>query len=103
MTLETHDFVKGNTLYIEIIGFMDYSTIDHFNVDIPAGINRIIINFKKLDFIDSTGIGAVLSLIYRSVDRGVQVDFEGLEEPVKELFDTIGIFRIIEALQQRGR
>ncbi|MBP1153982.1 MULTISPECIES: STAS domain-containing protein [unclassified Paenibacillus] len=103
MSLETQYETKGSIFYIKIVGLMDYSTIDNFNVEIPEKITEIVVDFSALEFIDSTGIGAILSIIYKAVDRGIVVEFVSLNETVGELFDTVGVFRIIEALQKRGR
>jgi anti-anti-sigma factor len=102
MHLEIRQERKDTTLLLHITGVMDYSTVDGMICDIPEGICRLTFELSGLDFIDSTGIGSVLSMIYEANDRRVQVTFEGLNEIVKELFDTVGVFRIIQSLQQRG-
>ncbi|MFC0213601.1 STAS domain-containing protein [Paenibacillus chartarius] len=98
MHLETHNEVHGEICTIKIIGLLDYSTIDSFKADIPNLINKIIVDFTSLDFIDSTGIGAVLSILYEASARGIGVEFAGLNEAVNELFSTVGVFQIMKGL-----
>jgi anti-anti-sigma factor len=103
MILEMQHERKGSTLYVKIIGLMDYSTIDRFQLDIPDHIAKLVVDFSALDFIDSSGIGAVLSIIYYASERDLSVEFEGLHHTVSELFETVGVFRIMETLQKRGQ
>jgi stage II sporulation protein AA (anti-sigma F factor antagonist) len=102
MTLEITTELKNTTLFVRIIGLMDYSTIDHFQVEIPDSITKIVIDFTKLDFIDSTGIGAILAIIYNAKERDRQVEFAGLNDTVMDLFETVGVFRVMAALKKRG-
>jgi anti-anti-sigma factor len=103
MSMDTLYEQKGSTFYITISGLMDYSTIDSFNVDIPASSTNVVVDLSKLDFIDSTGIGAILSIIYKAVERGVPLELTGVNDTVKELFGTVGVFRIIDSLLKRGQ
>jgi anti-anti-sigma factor len=100
MTLEIVQEIKGSTFVLHIIGLMDYSTIDRFHVDIPSGISSVLVDFGELDFIDSTGIGSVLSLIFAAKEQNIAIRFEGLNETVRDVFDTVGVFGIMEALQK---
>ncbi|NHN35421.1 STAS domain-containing protein [Paenibacillus agricola] len=102
MNLEIQKEVKDSVLFIKIIGLMDYSTVDSFKVEFPNNLNKIVVDFSGLDFIDSTGIGSILSIIHTASDRGVDVKFEGLNENTRELFDTVGVYRVMEALLRGG-
>lgn len=102
MNLEMKEEIKGSTLFVRIIGLMDYSTVDNFKVDFPDNINKIVVDFSGLDFIDSTGIGSILSIIHTASDRGLDVEFAGLNEGTRELFDTVGVYRVMEALLRGG-
>ncbi len=101
--LEMKQHIQGSTLRVEIIGLMDYSTIDDFELGIPDNVTKIIVDLAGLDFIDSTGIGAFLSMIYDASERGSTVEFVSMNNVITELFDTIGIFRIMESLQKGGQ
>jgi anti-anti-sigma factor len=100
MSLEIVKEIRGSTYFLRIIGLMDYSTIDRFDVDIPGGVTAVHVDFGELDFIDSTGIGSVLSLIFAAKERNIPICFVGLNETVKDIFDTVGVFGIMEALQK---
>lgn len=103
MSLVMKEEIKGSTLYVSVIGLMDYSTADNFKLDIPDNITNIVIDFSGLNFIDSTGIGSILSIIYTAGDRGIGVNFKGLNKDTQELFETVGVYRIKEALLKGGQ
>ncbi|MDB5053304.1 MAG: hypothetical protein JWM44_1354 [Bacilli bacterium] len=102
MSFELKKEVNESTYFVKIVGLMDYSTIDGFEFNIPEGISKIVVDFATLDFIDSTGIGAILSIIYAATERGIFIEFVGLNETLSDLFKTVGVFDIIEVLQMGG-
>jgi len=91
-------------LQVKIQGILDYATIGNFNESLPdlAGIEKIDIDFADLEFTDSTGIGAVLELIYAASESGAKVEFHGMRELVKVIFETVGVFDILRTLQEGG-
>jgi anti-anti-sigma factor len=102
-SLEIKREINNSTLLLKITGLMDYSTIEGFEPNIPEKITNIIVDFSELDFIDSSGIGAVLSILYESKEHGASVKFMGLNETVTQLFDTVGVFQIMKALHWEGK
>ena len=103
MTFRAEKEMIESTLSIQIMGVMDYSTIDLFQIEIPENADKIKVDFSGLEFIDSTGIGAILILIYEARDRNKDIELAGLNHEVRELFETVGVFRIMEALRRGGR
>ncbi|MFD2372146.1 STAS domain-containing protein [Brevibacillus sp. GCM10020057] len=103
MSLVMKEEIHGSTLCVKVIGLMDYSTVENFMVEIPDDMTEIIIDFSGLDFIDSTGIGSILSIIHAAADRGIAVTFEGLNKETHDLFETVGVYRIKEALLKGGQ
>ncbi|TJY42850.1 STAS domain-containing protein [Cohnella pontilimi] len=103
MPLHIEEQQKGHTLVLKLAGVMDYSTIDGFEPSIPEKTGEVVVDFSALDFIDSTGIGAILLIIHSAHEQDAAVKFTGLDDNIKELFDTVGVFRILESLRKRGR
>jgi anti-anti-sigma factor len=99
MSLSINTRVKNGTYEVDIIGVMDYATVDDFNhvTEIPDNVKDCVINFSELEFTDSTGIGLIISIIYAASNHKIPVKFMDLSPDVKEVFDTIGIFKILEA------
>lgn len=100
MTFELLVEVKESTYLVKLTGLMDYSTVDGFEFQIPEDVSKVVVDFSELDFIDSTGIGAILSIIHAAFERDVYLEFVGLNEIVKDLFRTVGVFDIMKALQK---
>jgi stage II sporulation protein AA (anti-sigma F factor antagonist) len=94
MTLSIKKEIKESTLFVQIIGLMDYSTMDDFQLEIPSSVTKVVIDFTDLDFIDST--------IYSTKESDRNVEFIGLNQTVIDLFETIGVFRVMEALKRTG-
>lgn len=103
MTLNVERHVSGTKLTLTIQGVLDYATIGILNERIGKveGITRFLLDFTGMEFTDSTGIGAVLDIIYFANEHNVKVEFCGLSKDVKDVFETMGVFQIVQALQGR--
>jgi len=90
---------------LHVSGVLDYSTMGTFIEEVQSiklGIHRVIINFEGLDFIDSTGIGAIINLVHEANEKKFKVELDGISEENQILFSMIGVYEIIEALQMEG-
>ncbi|GAB7386706.1 hypothetical protein BSNK01_05420 [Bacillaceae bacterium] len=87
---------------LKIKGILDYSTIETFHQRLQALENctELVVDFSEMGFIDSTGIGGIMELIYLSREKGFSLTFHGLDAETREIFATVGIFQILEALQK---
>jgi anti-anti-sigma factor len=92
--------IDGTVQYIGMKGILDFSTVDSFDFvnEAPDFITGFIVDFSDLEFIDSTGIGAILSILHKASSLGGTVTFNGMSEETKDLFDTIGVFDIKKSL-----
>jgi anti-anti-sigma factor len=93
--------LNGTTI-LKIHGILDISTGSVFERFIQEleNIQELIIDFSNLEFIDSTGIGLILEIIHLSQEKLFTVRFQGIEEEIREIFETIGLFKVLEALQR---
>lgn len=100
MNLIVESFVEGPKQVLKLKGILDYSTVDTFNFsEITSGsITEIDVDFSNLEFIDSTGIGAIISIIHMAVKLKAKVYFIGMTDEIIDLFDTIGVFEIKKSL-----
>jgi anti-anti-sigma factor len=99
---------KTESFYrIVVEGVLDIATVDIFHERVDhleeEGFSILIVDFSKLLFIDSTGIGAMLRVIYLSRDKGFSVQLNGMSENIKDIFETVGVMRILAALQKEDR
>jgi anti-anti-sigma factor len=92
--------LDGTVQKVGMKGILDYSTVDSFDFinETPDYVTEIIVEFSDLEFIDSTGIGAILSILHKASSLGASVTFNGMSEETRDLFDTIGVFDIKKSL-----
>lgn len=89
---------------IRINGIMDISTMDVFlnQLEKLPEVASIILDFSNLEFIDSTGIGAIMEIIYLSQEKNFSVDLQGMDESTRQIFEVVGLFTVLRALQKEG-
>jgi anti-anti-sigma factor len=63
----------------------------------------LILDCTALTFIDSTGISSVNQLIYLSDEKGCCFQITGLNQNIRQIFDHIGIFTMMEAINNNGK
>lgn len=95
--------IENDICTLRVQGVLDYSTINPFIQQIQsieAELSKVIVDFTDLEFIDSTGIGVIINLVHEALDKKFEVELDGINEDTRELFETIGVFQIMETLQQ---
>ena len=100
MLLNVNSFVDGTKQVFKLDGVLDYSTVDTFDFfsKTKEFVTELEVDFSELEFIDSTGIGAILSILHSASSLNAKVDFVGMTDDTKELFETIGVFEIKKSL-----
>jgi anti-anti-sigma factor len=95
---------RSDIRYIHVNGQLDISTSEDFaeRVSVPDQASEVVLDFTKLTFIDSTGIGAILEFIYQLKENNRKMNIIGLNEEMKDVFETIGVLRVLDALQRGG-
>ncbi|HHW04192.1 MAG TPA: STAS domain-containing protein [Thermoanaerobacterales bacterium] len=94
--------LEGKTVRLSLEGILDISTVDTFNgqTEQLSGISELVLDMAGLEFIDSTGVGAILQVVRLSQERGFTVSLENANENISELLNTVGLFQLIEALRK---
>lgn len=93
---------KGANCVLKIEGVLDYATTASFHNEmeqIGADMKKVIIDLSEVTFIDSTGIGAIINLSHTAAEQHFRMELVGVKEEMMEIFDTVGLFQILEALQ----
>ncbi|GGH83190.1 anti-anti-sigma factor [Pullulanibacillus pueri] len=90
----------GASLNIAVKGVLDYSTVESFDFvnETPQGVTEFNVDFAELEFIDSTGIGSILTVLHKANELQAKVNFNNMSEETKALFETIGVFDIKKSL-----
>ncbi len=89
------------TTTLKVMGILDISTtsiIDPYIEEIED-VDTLILNLKDLEFIDSTGIGSIMNVIFLSEEKNFKVKLEGMNDLTHSIFETVGLYQILEAIQ----
>jgi anti-sigma B factor antagonist len=80
---------------LRLIGEMDAGTIDVFRAAIveltETGVERVILDLGELDFIDSTGLGALVGALKRFRDEDGDVALTNVRPRVAKLLTLTGL------------
>lgn len=90
MTTET----RGNTTVVTLTGELDIYTVGRFRDDIqgldPAS-SRIIIDLSDVTLVDSSGLGALVSLLNRSREGDGQLGLICPQRRLRRVFEIAGL------------
>ena len=57
---------------------------------------RLVIDMGKLEFVDSTGLGALVSCLRQAHSASGEIKLCGLTKPVRALFELVRMHRVFE-------
>ncbi len=57
---------------------------------------NFVLDLKKVNFIDSTGLGVLISLMRQLKDMGGRLRLTGLQEEVRSIFEITRLFRVFD-------
>ncbi|HHY72400.1 MAG TPA: STAS domain-containing protein [Bacillus bacterium] len=81
-----------NELYID-----DASSLrDQLLTYTDKGYNNFLLDLKELTYIDSAGLGVIIGIHKRAFNNGGKVVIEGIQGPVKEIFELTRLTKVFE-------
>ena len=104
MALDVQMEFSNETAFLKMQGILDISTTHLLEEYIQkiADVKELIIDFSGLEFIDSTGIGAIMEIIYCSQEKQFRIKLEGMDKQIYEILETVGLFKVLETIQGRA-
>jgi anti-anti-sigma factor len=101
MSLTVEKEVQSSTTILKLGGILDISTTNHIDPYLEEidEIKTLIIDFGDLEFIDSTGIGSIMNAIHLAQEKNFKLEFQGVNELTHEVFEMVGLYQILEAVQ----
>lgn len=101
MSLHTSIKHYRNILIVELNGELDHHTAETVRQDIDeaimkASVRHLIINAKKLDFMDSSGIGVIIGRYKLIKAKQGKMLICNMNETIAKLLELSGIFKIID-------
>jgi anti-anti-sigma factor len=102
MALKVEKEVHEQTLILKIKGVLDISTTNVIEpyLEQICHIETVILDFSGLEFIDSTGIGVIMNAIFLSKEKKFRLRLQGMNELTNNVFQTVGLYQVLEAVQE---
>ena len=89
-----------NSLIVDVKGELDLKTADKFEEKIKEiiskGFRKVIFNFNEVEFIDSSGIGALLSIYKFLVKNDGVMVITNISPRIRRVLEVAGVLRIID-------
>jgi anti-sigma B factor antagonist len=90
----------GDVTVVELAGEqLDASNAKEFKQDIAPVIGanpKMVLDLGRLRFVDSSGLGAILSCLRQLTAAGGDLKLCGLSKPVRALFELVRMHRIFD-------
>jgi anti-sigma B factor antagonist len=85
----------GETLDVALVGELDMTACYGLESEIERlldahGVRRLVLDLADLEFLDSAGLGAVLTIRDRAQDLGVELRLVNPSHPVRRILEATG-------------
>lgn len=79
-------------------GDLDIYTSSQFKEEVLKNFNEknsdIVINGENLDYVDSTGLGALISILRTMQDKGTKIYIENIKPNIRKIFDITDLDKL---------
>jgi anti-sigma B factor antagonist len=103
MKMETE--VMDNVQIITLTDYhLDESNVKKFKAGVESLIeihNNVLLDFTNLTFVDSSGLGGILSLLRKMSEKGGHLKICNVSKPINSVFDLIRLPRLIDIFESR--
>lgn len=84
--------ILGGNLYVEEATELRETLIQ----EIDRGVHSINLDLSGLDYIDSSGLGVLIAIHKRCMQKGGSVKIKGLKGNIRELFELTRLTKVFE-------
>jgi len=97
----------GPNLIVRVDGELDLVTSPLFREKVENKLNQyeiikhLILDLKKVNFIDSSGLGAILGRFKRLSQQGGRLSAVNVSPQVRRIFELSGLLKIMEIYNDR--
>ena len=106
MSLEIENKIQDNIIEIKPIGEVDIYTSPKLKNKIFALIDErntnILIDGEGLEYIDSTGLGVLMSIYKKMQEKGLNFTIINLKPNIYKLFDITGLNKVFNIREWRN-
>jgi anti-sigma B factor antagonist len=89
---------RVHDLSLELVaaGELDMAAAFSFETKVDAqliagGVHLVVLDLARVDFVDSAGLGALLSVRDRASQLGIEFQLARVSDPVRRILDVTGI------------
>lgn len=88
----------GEKLFVNLQGDLDINSNKEFKekVNSVQGVKKITVNCENLSYIDSTGLGAFISIYKHIKEKGEKLVITGLKPHIKKIFLITDLDKVFE-------
>ena len=89
---------EGEKLFVDLQGDLDINSNKEFKekVNSVQGVKKITVNCENLSYIDSTGLGAFISIYKHIKEKGEKLVITGLKPHLKKIFLITDLDKVFE-------
>ena len=89
---------EEDKLFVDLQGDLDINSNKEFKekVNSVQGIKNITVNCENLSYIDSTGLGAFISIYKNIKEKGEKLVITGLKPHIKKIFLITDLDKVFE-------
>lgn len=92
--------LSGNVTYVHITGWLDAHTFEYMEQAITNLFNegkvRLAVDLADVEYISSAGAGVFIGTLSASHEKGGDIVLMNPTEPVKEVFDMLGLSQVFK-------
>ncbi len=96
MTVRKTDGASIVDIFGEVSGFAENALMDAYTEASTAGTKAIILNFNGLEYMNSSGIGLLVTMLIRTQRQGQQLLAYGLNDHYRQIFELTRLNEAIE-------
>ena len=100
----TFEVIENVTIFHLAGESLDAGNAKEFKRDVLPALNghsRVIFEMSGLKFVDSSGLGAILSCLRQLNANGGDLKLAGMQKPVRALFELVRMHRIFDIYNTR--
>ncbi len=90
--------LSANSTLVRVVGWLDAHTFEYMEQTInnlySKGMVRLAIDLSEVEYISSAGAGVFIGSLSGAHERGGNVVLMNPTEPVKEVFDMLGLSQV---------
>ena len=89
---------EEETLFVDLQGDLDINSNKELKekVNSVEGVKKIIVNCENLSYVDSTGLGAFISIYKHIKEKGEGLVIRGLKPHIKKFFLITDLDKVFE-------